>query len=185
MALFNDEIMNDARTLQQYDSSILGVASAEAIDITVKASLAQQEIATGLLLFLDRSVLEDPRSMTRRWVMVSDITVTDPLKSWHAYKTLAMIYRDAYNNQLNDRYKGKWVEYEALAGAAERNLYQAGIGVVHTPVPKADAPTLNLVPQAVTGVRYFLRVSWLSSSAVVSSFFASSMRPSPTRRSPR
>lgn len=164
MALFTDEIMNDGEALQQYDSNILNVASTEAIDVSAKAKLAQEEIATELLLFLERSALEDPMFLMRRLLLVSDVVVTDPLRRWHAYKTLAMVYRDAHNNQLNDRYQGKWSEYERLSASAARTVYQAGIGIVHEPVPKASEPVLTVVPQAVTGVRCFVRVSWLNRS---------------------
>ena len=65
------------------------------------------------------------------------MVVTEPMRQWHIHKTLVLIYRDAYNNQLNDRYQGKWAEYEALAKASAQTYFQIGVGLVADPVPKA------------------------------------------------
>ena len=52
------------------------------------------------------------------------------MKRWHALHTLAIFYRDAYNNQLNDRYLAKWNEYLLLARGAQDVTTQYGIGLV-------------------------------------------------------
>ena len=39
------------------------------------------------------------------------VVVTPPLKLWHTFRTLEMVYGDAYNSQLNDRYAGKRDEF--------------------------------------------------------------------------
>ena len=36
-----------------------------------------------------------------------NVVVTPALKLWHTYRALEMVYGDAYNSQLNDRYAGK------------------------------------------------------------------------------
>ncbi len=162
MALLTDGIINTAGALQKYESAILTVASTEAIDITAKASLAQEEIATGLHLFLDRSALHNRQFLVRRRVDLRDIVVTKPLKRWHAYVTLAMIYRDAYNNQLNDRYQGKWTEYKQLTAEAEQIFYRAGAGIVQNPVPRASEPSLATIALGVSGVSYYIRISWIN-----------------------
>ena len=38
---------------------------------------------------------------------IEQVVVTPPLKLWHIFRTLEMVYRDAYNSQLNDRYAGQ------------------------------------------------------------------------------
>jgi hypothetical protein len=162
MALLTDGLINTSGALQKYENAILTVAAAEAIDVTAKASLAQEEIATGLHLFLDRSSLHNRQFLVRRRVDVRDIVVTRPLERWHAYKTLEMIYRDAYNNQLNDRYQGKWAEYEQLASEAEQVLYRAGAGIVQNPVPRASEPSLTTIPLGVSGISYYVRISWIN-----------------------
>ncbi|MGA2598955.1 MAG: hypothetical protein ABSH09_18425 [Bryobacteraceae bacterium] len=162
MALLTDGLLNTSGALQQYENAILGVAATEEIDVTAKASLAQEEIATHLHLFLDRSALHSREFLVRRHVDVRDIVVTRPLKRWHAYRTLAMIYRDAYNNQLNDRYQGKWTEYETLAAGAEQVFYRAGAGIVQNPVPRASEPLLTTIPLGVSGISYYVRISWIN-----------------------
>ena len=98
MALFTDGPMNGAADLQNYESAILDVAAVERIDLSAKAVLAQQEIATEVTLFLMRRfpLQEYPLATpVRQKIGVSDVVVTEPLRRWHAHKTLAMVYRDA------------------------------------------------------------------------------------------
>lgn len=164
MALFIDGPLSTSVELQQYENGILDVASTEKIDITAKATLAQGEIAAELLLFLDRNSLWDPRLLVRQRIGISDIVISEPLKRWHVYRTLAMVYQDAYNNQLNDRYRGKWTQYNQLSSAAAQTLFEVGVGIVHQPIPRASEPSLTLVPMGITGNSYYVRVSWLSTS---------------------
>ena len=132
MALFTDGPLNSTADLQKYENGILGVASVEAIDLGAKIALAQDEIANQLLRFLmRRTPLRD--GLDVQWTLrrrrdVSDVVVTDPLRRWHAQKALAMVYRDAYNNQLNDRYQGKWAEYEQLAKVSSPKLFSNWCG---------------------------------------------------------
>jgi hypothetical protein len=164
MALFTDGPLSTSVELQEYENDILNVASTETINITAKAGIAQGDIATDLLLFLDRNSLWDPRLLVRRIIGIRDIVVTQPLKRWHAYRTLAMVYQDAYNNQLNDRYQGKWTQYSQLANTAGQTLFEVGVAIVHLPIPRASEPSLTIVPMGVTGSSYFICVSWLGTS---------------------
>ena len=161
MALFTDGPLTTSSELQQYENNILNVASTENIDITVKARLAQDEIATDLLLFFDRNSLWDPRLLVRKLIRLADVVSTEPLKRWHVYRTLAMVYEDAYNNQLNDRYQGKWTQYEQLSNDAAQKLFRVGVGIVHDPIPKAPVPSLSTVPLGVTGNSYYVCTSWV------------------------
>ena len=164
MALFTDGPISTIAELQQYENSILDVASTERIDLTAKATLAQGEIATELLLFLDRNSVWGPGLHTRESPGIGGIVIIEPLKRWHAYKTLAMVYQDAYNNQLNDRYQGKWAQYKRLSSAAGQTLFEVGVGIVRQPIPQGIEPCLSIVPMGVTGNSYYVRVSWISSS---------------------
>jgi hypothetical protein len=161
MALFTDGPIQTSGELQNYDTGILRMASTEGIDVTSKALLSQEEIATELLLFLQRNSISDPRFLVRKRIGVGDIVMTPPLKRWHAYKTLELVYRDAYNNQLNDRYRGKWTEYKQLASNAAETLFEAGVGIVHYPVPRASQPLLTSAPADVSGTQYYIRISWI------------------------
>lgn len=164
MALYNDAVLSSDFELQQYENALLDVASTEKIDLTTKAMLAQSEIAADLALFLARNSFCDSRLLVKRVEDIGEVVVTAPLKRWHAYKTLAMVYQDAYNNQLNDRYQGKWTQYNQLATAAAQTLFECGLGIVYQPVPKASQPSISIVPMAVTGATYYIRVSWINAA---------------------
>jgi hypothetical protein len=163
MALFTDGPINGTVELQNYENAILDVAAAESIDLAGKSALAQKEMATELTLFLLRRFpLQEFQVTTtiRRTIGVSDVVVTEPLRQWHAHKTLALVYRDAYNNQLNDRYQGKWHEYEQLAKASWRNYLRIGVGLVAAPVPKGAIPMLTTVPGSGSAATYYVAATW-------------------------
>ena len=66
------------------------------------------------------------------------------MKRWHALHTLAIVYRDAFNNQLNDRYLAKWQRISELSRKArDDTTLQFGIGLVMTPIPQAQAPAIE------------------------------------------
>lgn len=165
MALFTDGPISDAADLQRCENDILSVATVEGIDLGAKLRLAQEDLAHEVVLFLLR------RGSYRNWPLqvqrareVNDIVVTGPMRQWHVHKTLALIYRDAYNNQLNDRYQGKWQEYEQLAKSSENTCFQIGIGLVADPVAKAPVPTLASVTGAGSGATYYVAVTWVNAS---------------------
>lgn len=159
--LLTDGLVNTIEEIASYDNSVLNVASTEGINIAQKMTIAQGEIETCLLIFLMRSGCQDPKFLVRRSVECSDVVVTASLKRWHAYKSLAGIYQDAFSTQLNDRYRGKWMEYEALARSACTQHLEAGVGIVGHAVPKAQAP-VTAGPQDGIGQGYYVRVTWVN-----------------------
>jgi hypothetical protein len=165
MALFTDGPMSSARDLQDYDTSVLSVANTEGIDVAAKVSLAQQDLANELILFLLRraNFCDYPPNL-RRSRGLTDVVVTDALRQWHIYKSLAMVYRDAYNNQLNDRYQGKWNEYEQLAKGSSRTLFRLGVGVVADPIPRAPVPGLSAVTGIGPGNTYYGAATWVNAT---------------------
>jgi hypothetical protein len=162
MTLFTDGPIGGLQDLQRYENSILNVASTESIDLSAKLELAQAELGNQVLLFILRHALRDTKAAVRMSVGLGDVVVTDPLKQWHALATLSMVYRDAYNNQLNDRYLGKWNEYRQLAQSASTQYLQLGVGIVADPVIKAASPVLVPIAGAGTGGSYFVAVSWVN-----------------------
>ena len=48
-----------------------------------------------------------------------------------------MVYADAYNNQLNDRYAGKRDQFHSMASWAYDKLVRIGTGVVLDPISRA------------------------------------------------
>jgi hypothetical protein len=163
MALYTDGPISVPADLQRYENAILNVASTESIDLGAKILLAQQDLANEIVLFLlRRSYLHEYSLDLRRSRGVKDVVVTEPLRQWHVHKTLSLIYRDAYNNQLNDRYQGKWAEYEVLAKESARIYFQIGVGLVADPVPKAMAPTVSTVAGTAAGGTFYVAVTWVN-----------------------
>jgi hypothetical protein len=164
MALFMDGPINGTADLQDYESSILTMAVTEGIDIASKMTLAQDELARQLLLFLLRVPMRDSKAAVRRVIAIRDVVITRPLKHCHALKSLALTYRDAYNSQLNDRYLGKWNEYERVAQEALEEYLQIGIGMVADPIPRGTGPSLTTIAGDGGAMTYYVATSWLNAT---------------------
>ena len=164
--------MTSASCCRYHWDDPLDVASAEGIDITVKLSLAQTELGAELLAADARSPFS-PASSSIWWpgivltssLQLGSIVVTPPLQMWHTFHTLELIYRDAYYNQLNDRYLGKWNAYKDLSKWASGLLIQTGVGIVADPVPIAQSPQIGIVAGTLSASTYFVQISWLNSRA--------------------
>lgn len=165
MALLTDGNPNDTPALQVYESSILDVASAEGIDLIAKLNLATEELSEDVIdILLDHAWTPDPQSYIRRRLGVSDVVVTPQMTRWHALHTLEMVYRDAFNNQLNDRYRPKWNEYQSLAQDAREDTMRFGIGLAFNPVPQAPQPVFSVVPGTNPATIYYVQATWLSTT---------------------
>jgi hypothetical protein len=163
MALLTDGNPNDLLALQGYETGILDVAATETIDLDIKLGLATAEISEDVLdILLDHTRSVDPESNIRRATGVSDVVVTPPMKRWQAMHTLEIVYRDAFNNQLNDRYGLKMTEYRKLSKDAKDHTIKFGIGLALNPVPKAGAPALSTVTGATADTTYYIVVNWVS-----------------------
>jgi hypothetical protein len=169
MALLTDGNPNDSEALRVYEASILDVANVETIDLNAKLYLATEEISEDVLdVLLDHArtlnALTSPVSDDRRQIGVSDVVVSTQMKRWHALHTLEVVYRDAYNNQLNDRYKNKWQEYRELARGAKERTLEFGIGLAAAPVPRAGTPVLGATAGTLAGTIYYAQVSWVAAA---------------------
>jgi hypothetical protein len=170
MALLTDGNPNDSEALRVYEAAILDVANVEAIDLNTKLCLATEEISEDVLDVLlshtreQYSLTQFPLGADRRKIGVSDVVVSPQMKRWHALHTLTIIYRDAYNNQLNDRFWNKWEEYRELARGAKERTLEFGIGLVATPVPRAGTPVLGATAGTLAATIYYVEVSWVSAS---------------------
>lgn len=163
MALFTDGPISSAQDLQQYDASVLSIANSEGIDVAAKAMLAQRDLGNEVSVFLlRRGSFRDYRSIITRAYELADVVVNDALRQWHIHKTLAMVYRDAYNNQLNDRYRGKWNEYEQLVKLSARACLQLGLGVVADPIARASAPQVLSVSGPGEAATFYVVATWVN-----------------------
>lgn len=164
MALVTDGNPNDTEALRVYETAILSVANVETIDLNAKLGLATEEVSEDVEDILLDHPLMDQRATVRRTFGVGDVVVTRQLRRWHALHTLEIVYRDAFNNQLNDRYKPKWDEYRELARGAKQQTEHFGIGLVFNPIPKAVTPLFSVVPGLIPATLYYVRVSWVSAN---------------------
>jgi hypothetical protein len=169
MATFLNGSLPGLTDLKMYESGILDVASAEGIALNDKVVVARDEIASGLLLFLvERSaglvnrflVLDGSMGLNGR-PRLEQVARTPTLRQWHILQTLAVVYRDAFSNQLNDRYQRKWQEYERLAQRAKDIALQSGVGMILNPIPQPGAPTLAAASGTLAAASYFVQVTWV------------------------
>jgi hypothetical protein len=124
MALLVDGDINGLDELREWDSGVLEVAHGEGIDLGAKLRRAQAEVEEEIEAFLR----DQERGALRQ------VVVDRGLRHWHALKTLEAVYRDAYFNQLNDRYGEKWKHYFALSGRQAQRYFEAGVAIVYEPL---------------------------------------------------
>jgi hypothetical protein len=95
------------------------------------------------------------------------VVVTPPLKLWHTYLALEMVYADAYNSQLNDRYAGKRDQFRARADWAQDKLREIGMGIAAVPVAKAAMPSVTAAPavgEPLADGTYYVTMAWVNRS---------------------
>jgi hypothetical protein len=154
MALFNDGFPSEMEDLVDQDSQLLEVASGEGIDTTRKLALAQEELGIEIRFLLDRHSPGPP---------LANVVVTPLLRLWHTYRTLEMIYADAFFSALNDRYRNKRDQFHGLVRWSYDKLIDAGIGIVYDPLPQPAIPSLAASPGSLAADSYFAAVTWLNS----------------------
>ena len=153
MATFLNGSMPGLLDLKMYESGILDVANTEGIDLNDKVVVARDEIASELLMFLvERSNIRPKLEQVAR---------TTTLRQWHILHTLEAIYRDAFFNQLNDRYQQKWQEYQRLVQRAREIAIGSGVGLILNPIPQAGSPVLTAASGTLAPASYFVRMAWL------------------------
>ena len=163
MALFTDGSICSTEDLRQYESSILDVASTEGIELGAKLKLAQREVGVAITAFLLDQ--EAGRSYARE---LSNVVVTDALTQWITLRSLALTYRDVYNIQSNDRYLGKWKEYERLAAAAGVRFFQVGVGIAIDPVAQSGLPDCGSTGGGTLLLStYYVQTAWRSAAGSV------------------
>jgi len=161
MALFVDGNPSEPMDLSPYETSIFSTATTEGIDLVAKGTVAALEIGLELQRFLVRTPGGGSFSL-------GNVVATDALRQWHILHTLAVTFRDAHHQQLNDRYKKKWRTYEELAAKASELLYHVGVGLVYAPLPRPTVPIIGQTLGADAGLTWFVKVSWTSDFGVES-----------------
>ena len=162
MALFVDGNPSQITDLANYESAIVNVAATEGIDLTAKATVTALEIG----LELQRFLVQTPGGQQ---YTLGHVALTDGLRQWHTLLTLSATYRDAHFQQLNDRHKHKWKEYERLARASGQMLFETGVGFVFNPLSKPVQPLLGQLAGSHPARTYYVRVEWVDANGVASS----------------
>ncbi len=155
MALWKDASTPTVHDLRLYESGILDMASTENVDLGDKLLVARREVGNELQAYLHEDMNTAAADLNRT-------VVTPHLRQWLVLHTLSVVYRDAHFNQVSPRYKGKWNEYAALANEARRNLWIAGVGLVHNPLYRPGGPQVATISGPQPAGSYFVRVSWVS-----------------------
>jgi hypothetical protein len=162
MALFTDGPISSIEDLTAQDSQLLSVASVEGIDVTQKTVLAQEQVAMELIGALKRFGWADSLLWQSPRPQLDMVAVTQPLKLWHSALTLNLVYADAYNSQLNDRYAGRRDQFQELARWAYSKLIEIGLGIVGRPLPKPPVPTVTPFPGTLSDNLYYVAMAWVN-----------------------
>ena len=164
MALFTDGPALTINDLIRHDSNLLEVSTVEGINLTTKLALAQEDIGLEIRSLLDRARTNCFTAVGFARVELANVVVTSPIRLWHAHETLVLVYRDAYFNQLNDRYQAKWNEYRSMAKWAKNKLIETGVGIVTHPVARAVEPSVVSTAAAESGGTFYISVSFVNAT---------------------
>lgn len=161
MALLLDGPPSTISDLSARDSDLASVSVSEGIDLTAKLKLAASDLAAKVDSTLQCSL--PPYASVHSYApALKQVAVTYPLKAWHTYMTLRMIYQDLYYSRLNDRYAAKMKAYRTEELNAFDDLRAAGLGIVHDPLPQATAPVVTQLSSTESGGTLYLAVSYLN-----------------------
>jgi hypothetical protein len=171
MALFTDGLVSELPDLLGYEADLLDVASALKVELGVKLQLAQTEVGAQLEatsrrpgnVFLAKGAgwqsTGGEASVPR--FNLNQVVVTPPLKLWHTFQTLTLFYRDAQARKVDDKYLPKWREYKELAKWASDLLFQTGVGLTMSPVPRAEQPVIGFAAATLPAMSLYVRTTWV------------------------
>lgn len=161
MALLLDGPPSTISDLSARDFDLENIAVTEGIDLTTKLTLAASDITNKLDSML-RSTLPPYASIHSYAPAVKQVAVTLPLKQWHTYMTLRLIYQDLYYSRLNDRYQAKMKAFSVEEASALSDLRADGVGIVHDPLPQATAPVMSAVPSSAAGGTLYAVITYVN-----------------------
>ena len=163
MALFTDRAVTGIEDLRGHDSQLLNVATVEGIDVTRKLALAHEELGVELAGLLERQ-MGWPADGLYAPPAIRQVVMTPPLKLWHVFRTLEMVYGDAYNSQLNDRYAGRRDEYHEMVKWAYDQVIRSGLGMVTDPMEQAAAPVVQPSAGGLADGTYYVAIAWTNAA---------------------
>jgi hypothetical protein len=153
-------------------------ASTHGINVESKTALALASIGDRLLArllhagtntggLLSSISLSSARILPPRsgWSLnLNNVVVTDQLKRWICYEVLAQCFAEAYNVQLNDRYREKWLDYASRAKTTEQSVYELGIGIVYQPLPQPGTAQTTTGSGSLTAGIVTVQTAWTDGS---------------------
>ncbi len=160
MALLTDYGILGLDQIELYEGNITNVTTTHGIDVDSKIQVSIAGVSDQLLLRLLKAGLSDPQHLHRRELGMSTVVVTPPLDRWLCMDVLANIFAEAYNVQLNDRFKGKWTQYLAQADVAQQLCWQYGVGIVFNPLPKPAIPLVSVLNGSLPTQEMVVSVAW-------------------------
>ena len=157
--LFTDGTILGMQELREHDNFVLDVASTESIDLGSKLAVAQREIGYEIQSFL---------TTRRASAELSHVVVNQQMRDLLALHVLSIVYRDAYNLHLNDRYLGRWKEFTRASERGLLRLFQNGIGVTAVAVPQAAKPNFTVSPDGgLAAGMYVVHTAWQHISGTI------------------
>jgi hypothetical protein len=164
MALFTDSAIVTIDDLLTFEVSLVQVTSSHGINVEGKIGLAMSAISDRLMLWLLNCGSSDLQWMNRRSLGLTTIVVTPVLTRWICLESLVRIYAEAYNAQLNTRYRGKLEEYQTEAERTANLYFQTGVGIVSNPLPRPAMPLISVQAGNVPAQSIFISTAWADSA---------------------
>jgi len=164
MALYTDGPPSSIDDLSAQDSQLLSVATTEQIDVTQKLALAHEQVGIEVEALLRRMIAAGYRTGIESGPNLGGVVVTKPVKLWHTFVSLKLVYGDAYYNQLNDRYGHKRDDFEQQAKWAYEKVLAAGLGIARSPLPQAATPTVTGATGALAAGTYYVSTCWVNAT---------------------
>jgi len=154
MALFTDGPLSTIEVLVAYDSTVLETARNEGIDLATKLALAQEELGIELRRFFARRGV---------WELeLGNVVASEALRKCHAFRALALAFREASHTQLNERYRARWEEWEKAAAWAWEALLETGVGIVEKPIPRPRRLVVTKRALPAAAGTYYVKAAWVN-----------------------
>lgn len=165
MALFSDPGVVTLDDLLPFENSIGQVASMHGIDVNQKVALATSEIAERLKLWVLAQSPCEPNwfrpSLSPRPLDLGTVVVTSSMQRWLCVSSIAKVFAEAYNAQLNTRFQAKWQQYLQEEANSAEIAFRAGLGIVVNPLAKPPMPLLSVQTGNLSAQSIFVQTTWV------------------------
>lgn len=165
MALFTDAQVIAIDDLLRFEASIGQVAAAQGIDVNGKIALATSDIAERLKLWLLAQYPYAPNWfnpwLNSHLLNLGTVVTTPALQRWLCVASIAKIFAEAYNAQLNTRFQAKWQQYLQEADNSAEMAFRGGLGIVSNPLNQPPLPLLSVQSGGLAAQTLFIQTTWV------------------------